>query len=320
MRASSISRFFGVTLMVASLMFVPFVIESSADDDDGLYAGKSSPPGWDKKPYGGVGFTPRGQLKKPGKKDDKFHLVEASIADIHAALQRREITCDRLVRLYFKRIKAYSGHCVKYDTNGDGVGPDYDFYMPSGKGVYLGVVSPIPNAGQVNAFQSLNLRPANYTALGFKPPHDPGPRSETDLVDDDPSMPDALEVAAKLDQELRGKGSLRPLHCIPMVIKDQMDTADLRTTDGSLTQFLDDRPPLDGTLVAKLRAAGAIIIGKANMDEYASGNQRSSYGGMICNPVRDRPERRQLEHRLGRGAVGEPRRLRHRGGVARLRA
>ena len=284
MRASSISRFFGVTLTVASLMLVPLVIESSADDDDGLYAGKSSPPGWDKKPYGGVGYTPRGELKKPGKKDVKFHLVEASIADIHAALQRREITCDRLVRLYFKRIKAYSGHCVKYDTNGDGVGPDYDFYMPSGKGVYLGIVSPIPNAGQVNAFQSLNLRPANYTALGFKPPHDPGPRSETDLVDDDPSMPDALEVAAKLDQELRGKGSLRPLHCIPMVIKDQMDTADLRTTDGSLTQFLDDRPPLDGTLVAKLRAAGAIIIGKANMDEYAAGNQRSSYGGMICNP------------------------------------
>ena len=97
-------------------------------------------------------------------------------------------------------------------------------------------------------------------------------------------MPDALEVAAQLDQELRAKGSLRPLHCIPMVIKDQMDTADLRTTDGSLTQFLDDRPPLDGTLVAKLRAAGAIIIGKANMDEYAAGNQRSSYGGMICNP------------------------------------
>mgnify|MGYP000426173168 CR=1 FL=1 len=64
-----------------------------------------------------------------------------------------------------------------------------------------------------------------------------------------------LEVAAKLDQELRGKGSLRPLHCIPMVIKDQMETKDLRTTDGSLTAFANDRPPNDGTLVAKLRAA-----------------------------------------------------------------
>ncbi len=85
---------------------------------------------------------------------------------------------------------------MKYDTDGDGIGPDYDFYMPSGKGVYLGVVSAIPNAGQINAIQSVNLRPANYTALGFAPPHDPGPRSETDLVDDDPGLPDALEVAA----------------------------------------------------------------------------------------------------------------------------
>lgn len=281
----TLRRLFGATCAVVALATSALVdpaIAAADDDQDGVYVG--TPPGWDKKPSFGIGFPPKGKLKKPGKKDDKFHLVEATIADIHGALLRREITCEKLIRLYFKRIKAYSGHCVKYDTNGDGAGPDYDFYMPSGKGVYLGVVSAIPNAGQVNALQSLNLRPANYAALGFKPPHDPGPRSETDLVDDDPSMPDALEVAAQLDAELRGKPSLRPLHCIPMVIKDQMDTFDLRTTDGSLTQFVNDRPPLDGTLVAKLRAAGAIIIGKANMDEYASGNQRSSYGGQICNP------------------------------------
>jgi Asp-tRNA(Asn)/Glu-tRNA(Gln) amidotransferase A subunit family amidase len=47
---------------------------------------------------------------------------------------------------------------------------------------------------------------------------------------------------------------------------------------------VNDRPPNDGTLPAKLRSAGAIIIAKANMDEYASGNHRSSYGGQICNP------------------------------------
>ena len=259
------------------------VSTSAADEnDESPFVG--NPPGWDKKPSAGIGLAPTGKPKQPGKKDGKFHLVEATIADIHGALQRHEITCDRLIRLYFKRIKAYSGQCVKYDVNGDGVSPDYDFFMPSGKGVYLGVVSPIPNAGQVNALQSLNLRPAHYTALGFAPPNDPGPRSETNLVDDDPNMPDALEVAAQLDQEMRGRNSLRPLHCIPIVIKDQMSTFDLRTTDGSLTEFLDDRPPVDGTLVAKLRAAGAIIIGKANMDEYASGTHRSSYGGQICNP------------------------------------
>jgi Asp-tRNA(Asn)/Glu-tRNA(Gln) amidotransferase A subunit family amidase len=97
-------------------------------------------------------------------------------------------------------------------------------------------------------------------------------------------MPDALEVAAQLDREFRTKRRLRPLHCVPMVIKDQMETFDLRTTDGSLTEFANDRPPNDGTLVAKLRAAGAIIIAKANMDEYAGGTHRSSYGGAMCNP------------------------------------
>jgi amidase len=221
-------------------------------------------------------------LRRPGAKP--FHLVEATISDIHTAFQRHELSCTQLTQLYFKRIKAYSGHCVKYDTNGDGVGPDYDFYMPSGKGIYLGVVSPIANAGQVNAIQSLNLRPANYGALGFAPPHDPGPRSETDLVDDDPAMPDALEVAAQLDAEFRSTHRLRPLHCVPIVIKDQMETFDLRTTDGSLTEFQNDRPPTDGALVSKLRQAGAIIIAKANMDEYAGGTHRSSYGGALCGP------------------------------------
>jgi amidase len=213
-----------------------------------------------------------------------FHLREATITDIHNALLGKKITCDALIRLYFKRIKAYSGHCIKYDKNGDGLGPDYDFTLPSGKGVYLGVVEAVGNAGKVNAIQSVNLRPASYKALGFAPPHDPGPRSETDLVDADPKLPDALEVAATLDMELAQTGKLRPLHCVPMVIKDQMETADLRTTDGSLTQFMNDRPPNDGTLVAKLRAAGAIILAKANMDEYAGGTHRSSYAGAMCNP------------------------------------
>lgn len=223
-----------------------------------------------------------GEAAEALHKRKPFHLMEATISDIHSAFQRSDLTCAQLTRLYLKRIKAYSGHCVEYDKDGDGQGPDYDFYMPSGKGIYLGVVKPIANAGQVNAIQSLNLRPQHYTQLGFAPPHDPGPRSETDLVDDDPALPDALEVADELDQEFASSGRLRSLHCIPIVIKDQMDTADLRTTDGSLTQFVNDRPATDGTLVAKLRSAGAIIIGKANMDEYAGGTHRSSYGGALC--------------------------------------
>jgi Asp-tRNA(Asn)/Glu-tRNA(Gln) amidotransferase A subunit family amidase len=220
----------------------------------------------------------------PTEQPKPFHLVEASIDDIHGALSRSELSCVALTKLYFARIKAYSGHCVAYDKNGDGAGPDYDFAMPSGKGIYLGVVEPLENAGKVNAIQNVNLRPANYSALGFAPPHDPGPRSETDLVDSDPKLPDALEVAVALDREYASSKLLRPLHCVPIVIKDQMDTADMRTTDGSLTQFVNDRPASDGTLVKKLKDAGAIIIAKANMDEYAGGTHRSSYGGHVCNP------------------------------------
>ena len=157
-------------------------------------------------------------LRLPGL-GGRFHLEEATIADILGALQRREVTCGSLIRAYYRRIKAYSGHCIKYDKNEDGVGPDYDFYMPSGKGVYLGVVEAVPNAGKVNAIQSVNLRPAHYAQLGFTPPDDPGPRSETDLVDDDPDLPDALETADALDREFGATGVLHPLQCVHIVVK-----------------------------------------------------------------------------------------------------
>ncbi|MGH2568164.1 MAG: amidase family protein, partial [Bacteroidota bacterium] len=276
---------FGITyvtylLIVLLLPRVAFGNEENPHEDLGP---PSRPPGWDVGPSDKVGES-SGLEFEARREDGRFHLVEASIKEIHDALRTRQISCENLTKLYFKRIKAYSGHCVKYDANGDGTSPDYEFTMPSGKGVFLGVVNAINNAGQIDAIQSVNLRPANYTALGFAPPHDPGPRSETDLVDNNPALPDALEVARALDRAFRTSKKLRPLHCIPMVIKDQMETIDMRTTDGSLTTFVNDRPPNDGTLVKKLRGAGAIIIAKAAMDEYAGGSQRSSYSGQPCNP------------------------------------
>jgi amidase len=272
-----------------ALALVHVVPAGAAEDDPEGAPGV--PPALDVDALGGgqqrkAAIAQSARAPRPPRppRDKQFHLLEASIAELHAALKRREISCDALIRRYFTRIKYYSGHCVKYDTDGDGNGPDYDFFMPSGKGVYLGVVSSIPNAGKVNAIQSVNLRPVHYAALGFAPPDDPGPRSETDLVDSDPNLPDALETAALLDQKFQTTKQLLPLHCIPIVIKDQMETKDLRTTDGSLTQFANDRPPNDGTLVKKLREAGAVIIAKANMDEYAGGTHRSSYAGQMCNP------------------------------------
>jgi hypothetical protein len=77
-----------------------------------------------------------------------------------------------------------------------------------------------------------------------------------------------------------------PLHGVVMAIKDQYDTFDMRTTSGADAFWANDRPPDDATFVQKLRDAGAIILGKANMGEYAAGGitgTRSSFGGTICN-------------------------------------
>jgi Asp-tRNA(Asn)/Glu-tRNA(Gln) amidotransferase A subunit family amidase len=106
----------------------------------------------------------------------------------------------------------------------------------------------------------------------------------TDPIDDDPSMPDALETAAALDRAFKKTGKLvGPLHGVVFALKDQYDTFDMRTTAGADAFWANDRPPDDATFVARLRAAGAIILAKANMDEYAGGDARSSFGGTGCN-------------------------------------
>jgi len=102
--------------------------------------------------------------------------------------------------------------------------------------------------------------------------------------------PDALEIADKLDQERKEKGSRGPLHGIPVLIKDNIDTGDrMMTTAGSLA--LHGVPaPRDATVAEKLRAAGAVILGKTNLSEWA--NFRSSHatsgwsgrGGQTRNP------------------------------------
>ena len=97
-------------------------------------------------------------------------------------------------------------------------------------------------------------------------------------------MPDALEQARALDEQFARTGKLvGPLHGIPFAIKDQFDTRDMRTTSGGAANYADDRPPRDAEVVARLRKAGAIILAKANMGEYAGGD-RNTYGGNTCNP------------------------------------
>jgi amidase len=102
--------------------------------------------------------------------------------------------------------------------------------------------------------------------------------------------PDALEIADALDQERKAKGPRGPLHGIPVLIKDNIDTADkMMTTAGSLA-LVGSKPQKDSFVAQKLRAAGAVILGKTNLSEWA--NIRSSHstsgwsgrGGLTRNP------------------------------------
>jgi Asp-tRNA(Asn)/Glu-tRNA(Gln) amidotransferase A subunit family amidase len=195
-----------------------------------------------------------------------FTIEEAKISDIQQAILDGKITSTDLVKMYLDRIKAYNGTCVN-EPNG-----------------ILGPISTIPHAGKLNALMTLNLRPSARMAWGFDSRK---ARSQTDLVDDDPSMPDALEIAAALDAKFAQTGKLvGPLHGVVLAIKDQYNTFDMRTTAGADAFYANDRPPRDATFIKRLRAAGAIIIAKANMGEYAAGGitgTRSSWGGTMCN-------------------------------------
>jgi amidase len=93
----------------------------------------------------------------------------------------------------------------------------------------------------------------------------------------------ALDTARALDAERRTKGPRSMLHGIPVILKDNIDTADMPTTGGSLL-LEGSIPPDDAFLVKRLREAGAVIVGKANMSEFASGAAHSSLGGLMRNP------------------------------------
>jgi amidase len=102
--------------------------------------------------------------------------------------------------------------------------------------------------------------------------------------------PDALDISRALDEERRRSGPRGPLHGIPMVLKDNIDTGDkMQTSAGSLA-LVGAPAAQDATVAARLRAAGAVILGKSNLSEWA--NTRASYsasgwsgrGGKTLNP------------------------------------
>ncbi len=139
--------------------------------------------------------------KKPSPRVQPFRVEEATIAQIHAALRARRVTCRGLVETYLARIDAY-----------DKKGPS------------------------LNTVVLLN--------------------------------PEALKTADALDARIKSGAAMRALECIPVVVKDNYETKGLRTTDGSqsLAQFI---PTRDAFVVQKIKDAGAIVLFKSNMAEFA---------------------------------------------------
>src|SRR5262245_30118816 len=126
---------------------------------------------------------------------------EATIADIHAALKARDLTCRELVQSYIDRIEAF-----------DRKGP------------------------ALNAIVMVN--------------------------------PTALTTAEALDARFAQSGFAGPLHCVPVIVKDNYDTADMPTSAGSLS-LKGSIAPRDAFQVRKLREAGALVLAKSNMAEFA---------------------------------------------------
>jgi len=170
-----------------------------------------------------------------------------------------------------------------------------------------GMVTGIPNAGQINALSTLNIRGERsvscQAACDLAPGAGPLPASCPAACEAFRRQPDAVERAAELDAKYGRKPNLSamPMYCVAFSFKDVFDTTDMRSTGGADVNYAMDAPREDATMVAQLRAKGAIIYAKANLDEYNAGSgdpggdakvaartygagARSTWGGMACNP------------------------------------
>jgi Asp-tRNA(Asn)/Glu-tRNA(Gln) amidotransferase A subunit family amidase len=170
-----------------------------------------------------------------------------------------------------------------------------------------GMVAGIENAGQINALSTLNLRGERSVTCKADcdraPAAGPLPASCPASCDAFRRQPDALERASDLDAKYGRHPDLKamPMYCVALSFKDVYDTTDMRTTGGADVNYAMDAPPTDATVVSELRAKGAIIYAKANLDEYNAGagdpggaarptargygaGARSTWGGAACNP------------------------------------
>jgi amidase len=288
-----------------------------------------------------------GQAASTVSQGSSFGIEEATIGDVHQAIQSGAVSCVSVVQAYIDRAKAYNGVCTQLVTKdgapiapGPGttragsplvfptatvpistVLPDVDQYkgLPFDFGrmeatssdptvqQQFGMVVGIENAGQVNALSTLNLRGERSVTCkaGCDAPVSAGPlpKNCSARCEAFRRQPDALEQAAQLDAKYGSKPDLSnlPMYCIPFSFKDGLDTTDMRSTGGGDVNYAMDAAPRDSTIVAQLRAKGAIIYAKANLAEYNAGSgdpggsavarsdgygvtSRSTWAGVACNP------------------------------------
>jgi Asp-tRNA(Asn)/Glu-tRNA(Gln) amidotransferase A subunit family amidase len=281
--------------------------------------------------------------------DKVFQLEEATIDELHAAIKAGQITVVEIVQRYIARVRAYNGvssmlvtqdggpippapgvvrggRPITFPTqtlNASSILPDLDKY----KGPPLefgrmeatasdptvqqqfGMISGIPDAGQVNALGTLNLRgERSVTCKGDFDRHPslgPLPKGAPPVCDEFRRQPDALERAAELDAQYGRNPDLEklPMYGVVFSFKDPFDTRDMRSTGGGDARYDIDFPARDHILVEQLRRKGAIIFAKAVNTEYNGragdpggrnvpgkvlpstlGYQRSTWGGNPSNP------------------------------------
>ena len=115
--------------------------------------------------------------------------------------------------------------------------------------------------------------------------------------------PNAISEAEALDRRFAQSGLAGPLHCVPTIVKDNFETIGLQSADGSLSLqgFVSNK---DAFLVRRIRAAGAIVLAKSNMAEFAFSpdeNCRFHPARLHAQPVRARPRHSRIERRDGGG-------------------
>lgn len=274
-----------------------------------------------------------------------FAVEESTIDDVQRAIQSGATTCKGVVQAYLDRVRAYNGMCtrlvtkdgkpiaatkgairagtaVKYPSDTvavDKILPDFDQY--AGLPIEFGRMEPtlsdpsvmqqfgmrtgVPNAGQLNALETLNIRGERSVSCKAKCDTHPSkggiPASCPKECEAFRKQPDALERAAELDAEYGTNPDLAklPMYCAVFSQKNWYDAKDMRSTGGNDTNYAMDVPPVDSPDIADLRAKGAIIFGIATAQHTGlsfpgpkepktwtpEGNfADAAWGGQPCNP------------------------------------